>query len=468
MKKQSFLAKGNVALRSGQYVESIRFYVRALTEAPGLSRQIINNLNYAREKYRASRLTAVKPEVAVSCWELAHNPAGRAYTLAMLYEPYSNVEIIGTLFPRFGREIWEPIRGMRINIRSFIVEEESRFVGQAIELVLARPYDIVHISKPRAPNIFFGVLYKVIWGSKVLVDIDDEELAFVNADIPIKLDDYLKQEGKWPDVCDLPGKTWTRLSVGFANEFDGTTVSNTALQRKYGGCIIHHARVAIKPYIALEQKQISREKYSLKKWKKVVLFFGTPREHKGLLETAGAIASLKRKDTVFVIVGDFPDKGLKRRIQEIHGVDYCFIGNQPFSKAAEIVAISDLCVLLQDTSLPVSRFQIPAKLSDALSIGVPVLASNTPSLGDVFAAGAAIPVTENSLPTLINEILNNSKVSAQASENGLSYFMKFLEFNKNSDQLKEFSGSCACNNSSHLINEFFNAYIRGTAYRAWN
>ena len=40
--------------------------------------------------------------------------------------------------------------------------------------MIAHPYDLVHLSKPRAPNIIFGLLYKLIWDAMILVDVDDE------------------------------------------------------------------------------------------------------------------------------------------------------------------------------------------------------------------------------------------------------------------------------------------------------
>jgi hypothetical protein len=43
--------------------------------------------------------------VAVCSWELAHNPAGRAYNLAQMYAAFADTEIIGTYFPKWGRTV---------------------------------------------------------------------------------------------------------------------------------------------------------------------------------------------------------------------------------------------------------------------------------------------------------------------------------------------------------------------------
>lgn len=431
------LTKGNAALRAGQYTEAIRHYAQVLIDTPDFGKNISSNLAMARKKYRVSRQGIERQRVAVCGWELAHNPAGRAYTLAMLYETFAEVEIIGCLFPNWGREIWEPIRETPIAKHSFIVEDESRFIEQAVALVAAHPYDIVHLSKPRAPNIFIGVLYKLIWDAKVLMDIDDEELAFVSAETSISIDNYLKQHGQLPQIRDLAGKVWTRIAVGLAKEFDGVTVSNPALQQRYGGEIVRHARDEKLYNPSPELKRESREKYGIPQDKKVVLFFGTPREHKGLIETAKAIAALGRKDILFAVVGDFPDPKLKEQLQTIRGVEYRFIGNQPAAAIPGVTAIGDLCLLLQDPEITAAQFQVPAKLSDAFAMGIPVLATHTPALADAFFAGALIPVTQNDLPKTMAQVLDDAMAAARLQAAGRRYFAAELSFAASTPQLQQ-------------------------------
>ena len=287
------LVEGNKALRENKYAAAIALYLKALRITPSLGKTIAFNITQAKNKYLRTRNEADRLRVAVCGWDLAHNAAGRVYTLAQLYQTFSDTEIIGSIFPQYGREIWEPVRSNKIPFHSFVVENEKCYIDQAVQLVAANPYDLVHLSKPRIPNIFFGILYKLIWNAKVLIDIDDEELSFVGADSPLSIDAYLKVHGSVPELKNLPGKEWTRLAVGLTKAFDGVTVSNPALQQRYGGEIIRHARDEKLFQPSPELKKMSREKFGIPLDKKVVLFCGTPREHKGLLETAQAIASLQ-------------------------------------------------------------------------------------------------------------------------------------------------------------------------------
>ncbi|MDT9302518.1 MAG: tetratricopeptide repeat protein [Limnospira sp. PMC 1281.21] len=348
-----------------------------------------------------------RPRVGVCGWELSHNAAGRAYTLAQLYGGFAEVELIGCLFPKYGGQVWEPIRGGEIRCHTIRVEDEGRFIEQALGLVWAHPYEVVHLSKPRMPNIIFGLLYKLVWGARVIVDIDDEELTFVKASETLDLRELLESGGKLPPFQGWDGGKWTRLAVGLARAFDGVTVANPALQERYGGVVIRHGRDEARFVPSDDRKRGSRERFGIAQDKKVVLFFGTPRKHKGLVTTARALGSLGRKDVVFAIIGDFEDGKLKEELQGIPGVDYVFVGNQPFESIPDVVAVGDICVLLQDVGSEVSQFQIPAKLSDALGMGLVVLLSETAAVADVIESGAVVPVAEGDLPAVLDRVLSD-------------------------------------------------------------
>ncbi|EDZ92896.1 glycosyl transferase group 1, partial [Limnospira maxima CS-328] len=378
-----------------------------------------------------------RPRVGVCGWELSHNAAGRAYTLAQLYGGFAEVELIGCLFPKYGGQVWEPIRGGEIRCHTIRVEDEGRFIEQALGLVLAHPYEVVHLSKPRIANIILGLLYKLVWGARVIVDIDDEELIFVRASEPVDLRELLESGERLPKWKHLQGKEWTRIAVGLVREFDGVTVSNRALQERYGGVVIRHARDEARFVPSADLKRRSRERFGIAQDKKVVLFFGTPRKHKGLVTTARALGSLGRKDVVFAIIGDFEDGKLKEELQGIPGVDYVFVGNQPFESIPDVVAVGDICVLLQDADFRVSQFQIPAKLSDALGMGLVVLLSETAAVADVIESGAVVPVAEGDLPAVLDRVLSDEAECNKFRVRGRELLAAEFGFGVNGSRLAE-------------------------------
>ncbi|MDT9190220.1 MAG: tetratricopeptide repeat protein, partial [Limnospira sp. PMC 894.15] len=378
-----------------------------------------------------------RPRVGVCGWELSHNAAGRAYTLAQLYGGFAEVELIGCLFPKYGGQVWSPIRGSEIPCHTIRVEDEGRFIEQALGLVLAHPYEVVHLSKPRMPNIILGLLYKLVWGARVIVDIDDEELTFVKASEPVDLREFLESGEGLPQWKHLQGTEWTRIAVGLVREFDGVTVSNRALQERYGGVVIRHARDEARFVPSDDRKRGSREGFGIAQDKKVVLFFGTPKEYKGLVATARALGSLGRKDVVFAIIGDFPDGKLKEELQGIPGVDYVFVGNQPFESIPDVVAVGDICVLLQDADFRVSQFQIPAKLSDALGMGLVVLLSETAAVADVIESGAVVPVAEGDLPAVLDRVLSDEAECNKFRVRGRELLAAEFGFGVNGSRLAE-------------------------------
>ena len=239
---QSVFKQGNTALRNKDYIAATGYYIKALRKHPSQLNNTINaNLQLTWMRYHKQRSVAAKPSAAVCSWELAHKAADRVYTLCKLYQTFAEVEIIGSIFVKWGRKIWEPILNTEIRKHIFVVEKESLFIKQAIELVCDHPYDIVHLSSPKMPNILIGILYKKIWKTKVLIDIDDEELGSIIKNNE-NLNELLTFHSNQFELKNLIGDHWTSIAVNLANAFDGLTVSNSKLQQVYGGQLIEKAR----------------------------------------------------------------------------------------------------------------------------------------------------------------------------------------------------------------------------------
>lgn len=423
IKASSALHQGNVALRAGDDALAIRHYALGLlqgSDAPSgpIVGQLARNLLFARRRYRRGRALCGGRRVAVACWSLSENPAGRAYTLAGLYQDLAEqgqagiqgVEIIGSVFAGRGRDLWAPIRDSRFPIHSILVEDEADFMAQAIDLVSAHPVDLLHVCKPRFPNILFGLLYKLVWEAGVLVDIDDDELAFVGAERSLSLEAWMQTYGGLSPLRDLPGRAWTELAMSFAGAFDGLSVANRALQQRHGGTIIRHARDPRQFQPSAARRARARGRLQIRPDQVVVLFLGTPRRHKGLLETAHALAALKQPELLYLIVGGFPrtEQALKDAIlaQQAGGaLAVRLLDDQPFAEIPDLLATADLAVFLQDPDSPAARFQTPAKLSDALAMGLTVLAEPTPGLADLAEHGAFIPVSRDTLVSALRDAL---------------------------------------------------------------
>jgi glycosyltransferase involved in cell wall biosynthesis len=398
-----WMALGHQAMAAGAWDGAIQAFGQGLVEQPPLAAHYAASLERARSQWWAEqggpRANGTPAKVVVAAAELSHNAAGRAYTLAQLHGHLGYpVQLLGSHFPQWGSEIWEPLRGVALPIHTLVVDHEPQFVRQAWDLVLQHPAPLVHLSKPRLPALVFGLLYKLAWGAAVLVDIDDEELLFVGEREPLSPEQLLRRGEGWPEPRQLMGPLWTRLAVHLAQGFDGVTVANRPLQQRYGGTCIPHGRdpAALQPATA-ERRLAARQSFGIPAQAGVVLFFGTPRRHKGVLEVAAAVAEQPEVlQPLLVVAGAFApeDRGLeadlRRRLPEGR---LRLLGNQPLHRAGEVLAMADLVVLLN--SGEVAAFQSPAKLSDALAMGLPVLVRPVPPLQQALAGGWVLPAPQD-------------------------------------------------------------------------
>lgn len=369
--------------------------------------QLWVNAYFARKKSAANYSNTTKPlKVAVACWDLSHNAAGRAVNLADLCQLSGiDVSLIGAIFHKTNTALWKPLTTISYPLHYFVADKNNLYT-QIRDFVLAHHYDVLIVSKPRLVNLLFALLYKLIWGTAIVFDIDDEELGFVQNNKPIKLDEVLSCfSDKLHQSKSVTSDFWTRLSVGMATMFDSVTVSNPALQQRYGGVLLPHLRDAnrFKPVVAT--KYSDRAKLGIADEDIVVLFFGTPRRRKGLLEAAEAIAAVANKHLVFLIAGDFPDADLKKELQAFSQIRYVFLPDQPYDKAEKIVNLGDICILMQDVEDIAAQFQLPAKLIDALAVGLKLFIRETPAICNLIDPAFYIAVTEQTLPEKLASFL---------------------------------------------------------------
>jgi len=389
------------------------------TEAERLKQAVSN----ARNAATAAAISPVKKKkrgrAAVVAWDMGHNPVGRAYVLYRLLEKDWDVDLIGPMWSRYGKEIWEPLRGSELNIRSFHCEDLTDFLPKAEALVATKTYDMVYVCKPRLPSLFLGALLKDASGCPLVLDVDDFELSFFKDESTASLDEL--KAGAEVALHEPFEELGTRYAQSLISTADAVTVSNVALRGKFGGHIVRHARDEEEFLNTAERRQSARERLGISDSDFALMFIGTPRPHKGVLEVARALDELDDPSIVFHIVGDISDQALRESLQSYSRARIVCHPNCAFEELPVLLAGADLVPLIQDTSHAISQFQIPAKVSDALSLGVPVLATSTPPLKDLIAAGTIHETDTERLADSIRELKNKAQSNVLAgSDNTVS------------------------------------------------
>lgn len=440
---QRWMPQVQACTQAGDWAGVIRSCAAALEQLPGLdlpvhpalAQHYLSNLKLGSRHYRRERSgegaqEPAHPQVVVVGSELSHNAAGRAHTLLLTYQQLGNpVKLLGCHFPSLTQppELWEPLQSLALPTYTFVVYDHSQFFSQAWQMVLQHPADLVHLSKPRLPAVVFGLLYKLLWGAAVLMDIDDEELCFVKASEPISLVELINQRGTLPPPSNLRGQLWTRLAVYLGQRFDAITVANFSLQQRYGGTVIPHGRnpETLRP-ATLTKRCIARRRYGIAGQARVVLFFGTPRRHKGLLEVAAAVAKLPEDlQPLFLVVGTIEDAELQQELVALLQPErLVLLDNQPFACSRDILALGDLVMLL--SSGEVAEFQSPAKLSDALAMGLPVLVSDAAPLQEAIDRGWAIRAEPERLVEQLQHWLGDPESLARQGQRARAGFLEAL------------------------------------------
>lgn len=320
-----------------------------------------------------------KPRVTVVCWNLSHNPVGRAFLFADSLKNDYQTELVGPIFPKFGHKLWKPLRGYPLKVKSFTAGYLPDFYQQAVDFVEALdPADIVIICKPRLPSMLIGLLLAQKNNAKVILDIDDHELSFFENHTPISSDELATMPFS---ALERPfSEAWTRYCESLIAQFPLRTVSNWTLQKKFGGTILPHVRNPVKFNRWLYNRNLVRRRYGIKRKDKVILFVGTPRAHKGFLEIPEAVKKLNDPRIKVMIVGKLRNKKLKDEIDLDRFPFLSFHPDVTFKKLPKILVMADLICICQDPKSPVSKYQMPAKLSDAIMMGVPVIVRDVPPL----------------------------------------------------------------------------------------
>lgn len=344
--------------------------------------------------------------------DLSDNCLGRAYLLAKILQRRYEVEIVG---PIFGNGIWGPVIDDK-SIQYKFVKIRGRFkpYWQIKELNRKIDGDVIYASKPVFASFGVGLLKKLFTDKPLILDIDDWQMGFIKEKYSrLSFTARFKSLAASTLYLYTIGSCWSGLlGEKLARFADEITVSNRFLQRKFGGIIVWHGRdtKAFDPKIF--KKDVVKEKYGIEKSKKIVMFFGTPRLHKGIEDLIKAISVIEDQDVVLVIVGiddrDQYSKNLAKTTKKALGRRFKGFGLQPFETVPKFLTMADVVVIPQRKNFA-TMGQMPAKVFDAMAMAKPIIASNISDLPEILDGCGWIVEPENpeQLAEKIQYLLNN-------------------------------------------------------------
>ena len=378
-----------------------------------------------------------RTKVTVIAWDLGHNPLGRAYLLADVLRHDYDVELIGAQFPRFGNEVWEPLRNCsRVTIKSFPGGNFPGHFKHMEDIAEQVEGDLIYVSKPRLPGLELAILAKLHRNRPVILDVDDYEPGFFNNRGPLTLDVVKTERHKFDFSCPHD-ETWTRYGESLIPLFEQVTVSNEELRKKFGGMILPHIRDEHDFNPTVYPRDAIRAKLGFTPEDKVILFAGTPRMHKGFDRIVAALERLNRPDYKLLVAGSPVDNKSKRFFKNINPERVKTVPNTPFCDLPGYLCAGDLICLLQDEDKVTSHFQMPAKFTDGLSMGIPMLATGVPPLVNLAKEGLVELLGDAPPERKIDEIFSDYEAYKHKAMQNREVFLREYSYGANLPRLRD-------------------------------
>jgi exopolysaccharide biosynthesis predicted pyruvyltransferase EpsI/glycosyltransferase involved in cell wall biosynthesis len=317
------------------------------------------------------------------------------------------VELIGPLVRWWRNDIWTPMRGTaRVAMRTFPAHDVACYLSEAERFAATVSADLVYVSKPRFPGAVLGDMIAGRGDLPLLLDVDDDETA---------LDDGTG--------------AMRRATLELIDEAAAVTVSSAPLRDRFGGTLIPQARDERRFDPALYDRDALRAELGYGPQDVVVLFLGTARRHKGVLEAAQALQELADPRLRLCVIGPFSDESLLDELTAYGPDQVRLLGPRPVDEVPQLLSAGDLVCLHQDTTSEVATHQIPMKLTEALAMEVPVLATLTPALMPFADSGVIATVDDGSLAEEIARALAEPEATRERARRGREYFLEHLSYN---------------------------------------
>ena len=335
--------------------------------------------------------------VIVVAADIGDATASRAYHVADLLSHRHQVRLVGPSFTGGESAIWGPIRGGTVPLRPFPGRELPALVHDVARFTQGIQADVVYVCEARLPSLLLGMRLKHVCGAPVIVDIDQR-----TPGTPPSLDE-LAARGDESELAQPLGQLWNRACDGLATEADAVTVSSPLALKGAGGTLIAHARDERLFDPARFDRDTVRAELGYSPGDRVVLVSGS----------AQAAASLRE---------------LSRALQELGDPRYklCLIGHQPVAEIPRVTLAGDLA-WIGGGDAP-DRDGPPPELTEALAMGVPVLARESPAL-EPFGQEGSIHLTAGApLSVRIAALLSDPAATRTMTTAGRERFLGQLSY----------------------------------------
>jgi len=299
------------------------------------------------------------------------------------------------------------------------VDEFPGFARSISSLQHAITGDVIYACKPRATSLGVALLTRLRKQAQVVVDIDDRDIyqCYPYSHHVVKNLALSVREWTHPNAYPL-----TLAMDRLVTSADHVTSVSSYFRHLYGGTIIPQAVDTDLFNPARYDRAALRRQWGLDGYR-VVLFLGRPLPHKGLDEILAAVEQSQQPDVRLVVVGGWTPymEELRQRERVI------FLGQQPFEAGPSFLAMADV-VMVPQRAGPLSQGQMPTKITEAMAMGVPVIATAVSDIADqIGEGGLVVPVGDlAALTRALDRVLDDDEwaraLGQKARERAIAQF----------------------------------------------
>ena len=312
-------------------------------------------------------------KVSVLCFDLSSNSFGRSWLLAKALSKFYDVEIIG---PSRNGQIWAPMDQMDIPVKKFTWKRYPGFFQIKKIMLSAIEGDVILASKLMPTSFGIGLQKKISTNKPLILDIDDWELGFFYHS------GFWGTLGRCLNISNPNGLPYVWRMERLVRQADIISVSNKFLQNKFGGILLPHCRdTSILNPLKFNPNKI-KQKIGLA-GKKVLMFLGTPRPHKGIDDLLVALKNIDDSDLRLAIIGVDNTQEFLKKIDVSVRNRVVALPKVSFDKLPEYLSAADIVVIPQRRTSD-SVGQMPAKLYDAMAMAKPIIATRISDISEVL------------------------------------------------------------------------------------
>ncbi len=261
-----------------------------------------------------------------------------------------------------------------------------RFVSDSKKLLDSISGDIILALKPRPASFGLALLSQRRTRRPVLLDVDDWEKSMC---YPYSKHMVKNMLVSLPKVTQPNSFLHTASTEFFTGQADQITCVSTFFQERYGGLLLPNGCNTNLYDPARFDRTALRQAKRVDNLK-LIMFSGTVQPHKGMRQLLEALDMLDRPDVRLVIVG--PHTPFIEQLLDNPRVLYW--GFHPPSQIPELLAMADMVVLPQVRG-DQARGQMPLKLFQAMSMGLPVISTAQADIAEILDGCGLIAQSAN-------------------------------------------------------------------------